>query len=273
MANIYEYTDYKVYLRLLIKNSKIRGFSTRLAEAAGCQKSYLSSALNGKAHLLPDQIYGISEFLKLNDEERDYFMLILDYQRANAIAYRKFVHKKIQQKQNAWKDLKNRIEARPLLNAETEVHLQNYYSNYLYAALHIASSIPQLQDLKKLSNYFSLPENLLENYLQQLQKMGLVEHKGSKWVWKSGDLHLPKDSPWINSHHSGWRLQALTDLTLQRQDSLHYSVIQSLSSKDLERLRFQIVKWIQEFKEISGPSTPEELVCFNLDFFTLDRNR
>jgi len=75
----------------------------------------------------------------------------------------------------------------------------------------------------------------------------------------------------MQPHHANWRLQALAELPLRKPDSLHYSVIQWLSSEDLEALRFKIVRWIQEFKAISGPSNPEELVCFNLDFFSLKR--
>jgi hypothetical protein len=101
--------------------------------------------------------------------------------------------------------------------------------------------------------------------------MNLVQHSSGKWVWKSGDLHLPKESPWMQPHHNNWRLQAIAELPLRRAESLHYSVIQSLSGEDLEKLRFQIVRWIQEFKTISGPSKPEELICFNLDFFTLGK--
>lgn len=269
MANVFEYTDYKAYLRALIKKSEVRGFSSRLAEAAGCQKSYLSSSLSGKSHLLPDQIYGIADALKLSEDERDYLILILDFQRANVPAYKKFVLRKIQDRQSSWKDLKNRLKQPALVPPASESLLQNYYSNYLYAALHIAVSIPALQDLKALVKYFGLPEVLVISHLRQLLVMNLVRNEGAHWIWNSGDLHLPKDSPWIQAHHSGWRMQALNDLTLRNPDSLHYSIVQTLSHKDIEKLRFEMVKWIQEFRKVSGPSAPEDLMCFNLDFFSL----
>jgi uncharacterized protein (TIGR02147 family) len=272
MVNIFEYIDYKAYLRALIKSSDVRGFSSRLAEAAGCQKSYFSTSLSGKSHLLPDQCFGIAEFLRLTDDERDYFMMILDYQRANGLAYRKFMHKKIQARQTAWKDLKNRLQKPSLQNVDQEHLHQQYYSNYLYAALHIAVSIPELQDLKGLVRFFAVPEGVLKNYLERLEKMGLIESKGSRWSWKSGDLHLSKDSAWVQTHHGNWRLQALTELSLQRPESLHFSGVQSLSRKDVEHLRFQMTQWIQHFRDTSGPSAPEELVCFNLDFFSLGKN-
>lgn len=271
MVNIFEYTDYKGYLRAIIKNNDLRGYTSRLAEAAGCQKSYFSNVLNTKANLLPDHIFGISDFLKLTEEEREYLILILDYQRANTPAYKKYVHKKIQTRQIAWQDLNNRLQKKSLMTAHDDSHHQNYYSNYLYAALHIAVSIPSLQDTKSLSKFLALPENILQNYLHELEKMALVEKKGSKWLWKSGDLHLAKDSPWIHSHHCNWRLQSIADLSLHRPESLHFSGVQSLSRKDLEHIRFQMTRWIQYFRDTSNPSEPEELVCFNLDLFNLSK--
>ncbi len=106
-------------------------------------------------------------------------------------------------------------------------------------------------------------------HLERLAEMSLVEKKGSRWVWKSGDLHLSKDSPWILNHHGNWRMQTLADLPLRKPESLHYSVVQSLSKKDLEDLRFRMVQWVEEFKKKSGPSEPEEVICFNLDLFKL----
>ncbi len=270
MINLFEYTDYKAYLRALIKNSDIKGFNSRLAESAGCQKSYFSNSLHGKSHLLPDHIYGISEFLKLLDDEQEYLALILDYQRANLTHYKKSLLKKIQTRQAAWKDLKNRVQQKPLKSDDESVY-QSYYSNYLFAALHVAVSIPVLQDLKNLSHHFGMPERLILEKLVILEQMGLVEKKNSKWLWKSGSLHLPKISPWIQNHHSNWRMQALADLPYDKSESLHYSLIQSISASDADKLRFQIIRWIEDFQKISGPSKPEELICFNLDFFNMNK--
>lgn len=269
MVNIFEYTDYKTYLKALIKESDVRGYTSRLAEAAGCQVSYLSNSLSGKAHLLQDHAHGLADYLKLTDDERDYFFLILDYQRANNPAYRKYVHKKITERQAVSRDLKSRLRKKSLAPSEADPSLQHYYSNYLYAALHIAVSIPALQDVKSLAKFLGLPDALILNYLKQLQGMGLVEHKGQAWLWKSGDLHLPKDSPWVQTHHANWRLKAITEIHLNRSDSLHFSGVQSLSRKDLDKLRFEMTRWIQQFRETTGPSDPEELICFNLDLFSL----
>ncbi|UYL10276.1 DUF4423 domain-containing protein [Bdellovibrio sp. SKB1291214] len=267
MVSVYEFTDYKTYLKKRVSQSEQRGFATRLAEAAGCQRSYFSTVLNGNIHLLPEHAFGISEFLGLSHEEQEYLFLILDYNRAGNAAFRSHLLKKIKEKQLAWKDFKNRLKKDSIAEVEDMSVRQFYYSSWLYAAIHIAVSIPKLGEVKHLSTYFGISESVAVWHLEKLAQMGLVEKKSGRWSWKSGDLHLSKDSPWIATHHSNWRMQALNDLPQRKTESLHFSVVQSLSKDDIEKLRFRIVEWVEEFKKIASPSTPEEIVCLNLDFF------
>ncbi|MGZ3768507.1 MAG: TIGR02147 family protein [Bdellovibrio sp.] len=267
MVSVYEFADYKLYLKKFIANSDQRGFTTRLAEAAGCQRSYFSTVLNGSIHLLPEHIFGISEFLELSNEEQEYLFLVLDHNRAGNPAFRTHLLKKIREKQLAWKDFKNRLKRDTILEAEDISVRQFYYTSWLYAAIHIAVSIPKLGDIKNLSSYLGITEATSLWHLEHLSQMGLVEKKGGRWAWKSGDLHLSKDSPWIGNHHSNWRMQALSDLAQKNAEALHFSVVQSLSKEDIEALRFRIVEWVEEFKKRAGPSNPEELICLNIDFF------
>ena len=87
MASVYEFIDYKLFLKKCIAQSEQRGFTTRLAEAAGCQRSYFSTVLSGNIHLLPEHLFGICEFLKLSNDESEYLFLVLDYIRVGSIYF------------------------------------------------------------------------------------------------------------------------------------------------------------------------------------------
>lgn len=267
MTSVYEFTDYKSFLQKRIHEAQQRGFATRLAEAAGCQRSYFSSVLNGNIHLLPDHLFGVCQFLELSNDEQEYLFLVLDHNRASQPEYRQHLGKKIQERRAAWKDLKNRLRKDSLNESEDNSEKQFYYSSWLFAAIHIAVSIPRLGDLEKLSNYLGISEAVAQYHLEKLAHMGLIEKRGTRWSWKSGDLHLSKDSPWIGTHHVNWRMQALTNVQMRDEEALHYSVVQSLSQEDIEQLRARMIEWVEEFKKKAGPSRPEELVSFNLDFF------
>jgi len=55
----------------------------------------------------------------------------------------------------------------------------------------------------------------------------------------------------------------------QRKDSesIHYTVVQSLSSADYERVKEVILDCIRKASEIAGPSPEEKLMCFVCDLF------
>lgn len=269
MLNPFEFKSYKTYLRKLVDQAENRGMLSRLSEAAGCQRPYLSKVLqdDSEVQLTPDHMYGICEYLGLSEAEGNYLKLLLEAERASSPAYRQSLEKRIAQAKNQHLNLKNQLGKDQLNN--TADPFSFYYSYWLYSALHIAVSIPGLQTISKLANKFSIPEAMIESHLLTLEKAGLVKKTKERWSWLAGDLHLSKESFWILPHHMNWRNQAVQNAALRLQDSTHYSVVQSLSAADYEVLRLKIVEWVKHFQKVSSPSSPEELVCFNLDFFKI----
>lgn len=266
VKSVFDFKDYKSFLLALNQDG---GFSiTQLAEAAGCQRSYLSRVINGPLHLTPDQCFLLTSFLHLNESEAQHLHSLLEYDRASAHAYRQTIADRIKRERTKHLELKSQVRGQiPMANHEVNHHWQTYYSSWLYAALHIAVSVPALQTLESLAARFRLDEAMLESYLAQLQVMGLVEHKDKRWKWKSGDIHLPKENPLTVQSHQNWILKAQENIQLRDPQSIHYSVVQSLSADDYDELLRVITKWINDFNKKTGPSRPEEVACLHLDFF------
>jgi uncharacterized protein (TIGR02147 family) len=269
MLNPFEFKSYKTYLRKLLDQAENRGLMSRLSEAAGCQRPYLSKVLqdDSEVQLTPDHMYGICEYLGLSEAESNYIKLLLEVERASSQPYRQSLEKRIAQARSHHLNLKNQTGKEQLSTGADPFAF--YYSYWLYAALHVAVSIPGIQTTPKLAAKFSLPEAMIESHLASLEKAGLVKKTRERWSWQAGDIHLEKDSYWILPHHMNWRNQAIQDVALRLPESTHYSVVQSISSSDFEVLSLKIVEWIKQYQKISSPSNPEELVCFNLDFFKI----
>jgi len=267
MKTPFEFASYKTYLRNLVEESQTRGLLSRLAEAADCQRPYLSKVLqrDSEVHLTPDHLFGMCEYLELSESESEYLKLLLEKERASQIKYRQSLEKRLVLLKNQHLNLKKQIGKEQLPFQEANSHF--YYSYWLYAALHIAVSIPDLQTLPALAKKFGQAQEVLERHLRELEKLGLVREQNRKWIWHSGDIHLPKDSFLILPHHMNWRNQAVQNIPLRQADATHYSVVQSLSQRDYEDLRMQMLDWIKKFQKVASPSAAEELVCFNLDFF------
>ncbi len=265
MKSVYYFKDYKKYLFHLVYEENIS--ITSLAEGAGCHRPYLSKVLNGSQHLTPDQTFGISEFLQHLPDEREYLKLMVEYERSASRNFRSHLHQDIERRHKDYFELKNQVSN---LQVQVQKDLGNeplYYSSWLYAAIHIATSIPELQTAKAMAQRWGLREAEIEAVCQKLADMNLIKRERARWVWLSGDIHLPRESPLNIPLQANWLSKAQQNVQLGRSESIHYSVVQSLKKSDIDRLRIQISEWIREFSKVAGPSKPEELVVFRIDFF------
>lgn len=83
--------------------------------------------------------------------------------------------------------------------------------------------------------------------------------------------HLGQDSAFILRHHMNWRNRALLRHENIRPEELVYSAPMSLSQKDFEALREQLVQWIKNMVVTVGESPSEKMAFLNIDFmYVLD---
>src|SRR5690242_7160650 len=75
--NVFNYGGYKEFLKDYIKQNASRGIISQVAENCGCDRTYISQVLNGKADLTPDHIMQLCEGLGLGEEESGYLLLLL----------------------------------------------------------------------------------------------------------------------------------------------------------------------------------------------------
>lgn len=100
------------------------GYKTRLAVAAGCQKSYISQVLAGIHPLQVEHMCGLAEFWKATETELEYLINLVSYERAGTSGLRNYYRRRLESQ-------------RGILMAErVEVHnfpgsIQNDYREYL----------------------------------------------------------------------------------------------------------------------------------------------
>lgn len=263
-VSVWSFSDYKLFLVSLIEHGT-RGIVSRLAEAAGCQRSYLSNVLRSHIHLMPDQAYGICKFLDLNSSETSYFLMLLEKERCGTAAYKRYLEAKIQRLQAARENLAERLD-RPSLRKESDQLI--YYSAWHYSAIHILVSIPRFQSVPAISRALGLDSAAVESCLVELEGMGLVRRTGARWRFLSGDIHVPKDSPLVSLHHNNWRQKAVLR-SQGRKDGLHFTMVQSVSLKVAGDIKEKVLKIIDEVSELAGPSESEELIYFGVDQFRI----
>jgi uncharacterized protein (TIGR02147 family) len=266
MVAVFDFKSYKDFLTTLCHQE--RGLLSRLAEAAECQKSYLSACLNGKSQLTLDHALGIAEYLQFTDAEQDYLFVLVEKERATGIKLRRKLEVKLKDLSREAYKLKNQQNSSIVISG-ADSGLGNYYASWLPTALHTLTSIDRYQSLSQLSKRLQLTPEAAQFFINQLKELDLVKQVGTNYRWNSGNIHLADDSSWISTHHLNWRFRAIDNFQRRDPESTHYTAIQSMSESDFELLKKKIAHFIKDFNKVSDPSTPEEAFCFNIDFFKI----
>lgn len=267
MVSVYNFDDYRKYIEAVVKDLKNPwGIWSQIAKAAGCQSTYLTQAMKGRAELTADHAIGIADFFELTHEETQFFILILDYERAATKKLKDFLYDKIRKTRKDQEDLAKRINSPRLDVGEKEAL---YYSSWYWSAIHVLVSVPAFRTTHKISERLCLPLEQTRFALAQLKNFGLVKQERDHWVLGTGDIHIPKNSPLIGMHHQNWRTRAIQDSTNPLSDGLHFTGVHSMSASDAAKIKTLFLDLIDKNKKIIAPSPEEDVFCINIDFFNV----
>lgn len=262
---IFTFRDYREYIRFKIEeNRATRGYQSMLADAAGCQRSFLSQVLNSHVQLTPDHAAGMARHWGLSEDEGDYFLLLVQHARATSPHLKQRLEKKMRDLREAGEDLSHRLKDARQLVGQQEVA---YYSAWYLSAVHTLLSIPEFRTEKAISQRLNLPLALVQSALGTLESLDLVQRRGAAWAVKRFDLHLGNRSLFAANYHCNWRQKAIIRIQEQHAEDIHYTGVHTLSRKDLERVKELIRECIERAREVIAPSPEEELICFSVDLF------
>lgn len=265
--NTFAFTTYKEFLHGYIEENKQKGLVSQMAEACGCDRTYLSQVLNGKAELTPDHLINFSDHIGLSENESRYILLVLLRDRSSSLNAKKSLQTKIDKLKHEVQVLSQKIAKNENPSEIKEEQRTLYYSNWLYGAIHILVSIPAYQTVPAIATKLQITPAIAMKMLKDLVDMKVVTKEKDKYIHAGSDVYIPHDKPQIHSHHFNWRMRAV-ERTMIKED-IHYTNIFSISKKDVEKIREQIVKLIEDQRKSVRASGTEVAYAFCCDFFGL----
>lgn len=262
--SVFTYDNYKKYLAHQLIGPANRGQLSRAATYMNCQRSFLSRVISEHLHLTPDHAYLMGQFLKLTEAERQYFTLLVEFERAGHIDYKNHIKTQITKIKKAHDSIQERTQR---TNITTENIQIQYFATWLTSAIHFLTAIPEFRTEQALAQRLNCSIPQVKFSLNVLQQMGFVENLKGKWTYKNGDFHLPKSSPLVILHHQNWRHRAVSAAQDFEANNVHFTGILTLSQRDRERLRELILSFIADANKISDPSQPEEAMILCCDYY------
>lgn len=266
MAKVFEFMDYRDYLNDWAANHPEAGHGSRrkLADFLRCQAAFVSQVLHKSAHFTLEHAERLNQFLQHSGEESDYFLLLVQFQRAGSESLREYFRRKIEEIHARRLLVNNRVSTCKALNDQDK---QRYYSVWYHSAIRLLLTIPEFRKPEQLARRLKLPAKDILEALNFLCSVGLAVETVSGYEPGELHLHLEPDSPEIRKHHMNWRLRALQSLEIEKKYDLHYSLGMTVSQEDLVRLKAMIVDFVESVHKVARPSEAQAFCGLCVDFF------
>jgi len=265
---LFSYNNYKSYLldRIRSEPKAGRGARLRLANAIGCQIAYISHVLGGDRHFSVDQAEAITRHLALDKDEREFFIWLVEKERAGTKGAQEFFKNLLDQKREQYLQLKKRVDI-SISHDLSDNAKAVYYSDALYSAIHMAITIRGLQTPTALTNRFDIDLERVGEIINFLKMYGLIQEDRGRLLPTTKYLFLDRSSPFIVQHHVNWRLQSMKSIARKKKNETHLSMTVTMSEKDAQAIRRRIAEFIEETSKVIKESPEEKLMALNIDFF------
>ena len=266
MISVFDYLEIREYLLDLVAERGERGFKARIADASGCQRSFLSQVLRGTAQLTAEHAIGIAEAMGFSDLETLYFEVLVAQARAGTIKLRRHYKRRLGELRHAHADIGRRFN-QPRITDEAVAAA--YYSSWEYAVIHMLVTVPAWQTAAKLAERLALPRDRIEALLGDLRLWGLVAPNatGVGFHATTSAIHINRDHPLMQVHHRNLRIKATDRSRRNDEHAIQFSAVYSLAERDVWRLAQEVQKLVDKSKEIVAPSKEEDVVVLTLDYF------
>jgi len=266
MISIYNYEEFRPFLRDRFQEMPKKGYgqSFKLAHYLGVHTTLVSQILKGKKVFSLEQAQKVTEYFGLLESEADYFLLLVQKEKAGSPALKAYFDKKRTALKAEAARLVHRLQSNRTLDEATRAV---FYSHWKYSAVRQLTALPEQSSLETIAQTLNLPLRVTKEVMDFLVRTGLCAEKGGRFAIGPSSTHLESESPWTYVNLCNWRQKAMEEFRKESRAKLHYSCPMTLSRQDAERVRESIVKLLEELDGIIGPSPSEEMHCLNIDWF------
>lgn len=263
---IFNEDNYKAIVRNTIEAQpkKGRGQFRKLSEFLGISNVVISQVFSGEKDLTTEQAILTSKFLGFSDHEVDYFLLLVQRDRAGHFKLKNYYQEKILEIRQKVVHLKAHIKNSKTLDDITK---QKYYSDWKYSAFRVSCARDDINTTFDIAKYFRLDEVEVRGKCAFLLEHGLLNEVGGKLEIGESTIFIDKSSPMINSHRKNWRIAGFDKMSVE--ENLFYVSPMCISKNLVDKTKQKLLALIKELHEEIPKEEGEELICFNIDLFKM----
>jgi uncharacterized protein (TIGR02147 family) len=269
MKALIDYEDYKKYTadRVTSMPGGGRGEWLRIAEALKVHTSLISQIFRGTKNLTPEQAQALTEHFGLGELESEYYLLLVQAERAGNRKLRQIYQRRMQGIQEESRDLRERFKSSKILSDSDQAV---FYSRWSYSGVRLAASLPGQGSPEQLASDCGLSREQVNRILDFLLQRGLLTRTNQgRYELGTRQIHVPADSPWVIQHHRNWRLKTIERLERSpriEEPELVFTSPLTIAAADMSKVRALILQFIEDLKTIVSKTEPDSLACLNIDW-------
>jgi len=263
---IFDFKDYKRFLTDFMASlpKKGRGQSLALANHLNVQQSVITSILKHDRDLTPEQGLATAAFFGFDETTSEYFVLMIQRQRADSSALRAFWQKRLDDIRDKEMSLSNlRKEDREISDSDKAI----YYSNWYYSAARIALFLPEYRNVDSLSKFLNLSKGKTAKIIDFFVRTRIVKNENGALIPTEMGTSINDSSEFLNNHRRNWRDRARTKFVEAGPSDYFASIPMSLSKKDAEWFSAEIKVLLDSLFARLKTSPDEVTRCLNIDWF------
>lgn len=248
---------------------KGRGLVKLLAEHLGVASPQVSQFLSGVKTITMDQAYLIGRYFSWSELEMEYWLTLVDWERASHHEVKKHFKKKLESLKQESLKVSKAVAATTELN---DADKGQFYSSWIYSGIRLFCSVGEGKRIDEIHQAFSefppadinaVVEFLLQRQL--LKKSGLLYEMGTQRTFVS------KGSPFLKQHHTNWRLRAVERANFISDEEMMFTAPLSISESGFKKVRRELQDWIKHISDnLVSYGDAERVACLNIDFFRVD---
>lgn len=250
------------HLLSLKEENQGRGQMKSFSEKYHIHSTTVSQIFSGTRPPTMEQAFFIADFFDLSDDEREYFLALVQANLAGNHQLTAYFRNKANEIKTRAQQIISKVKKDIDLSIEQK---SRFYSSWEYSAVRNAIAIENVTTAEVIAKNLGISKKRTNEIINFLLDSGLLKRKPKLSVGPKL-THLEPDSPLIKTHHSNWRLKNLETVTNLTESELMYTCPCSISAEDAVKFRKRLLDLIAEFQKILAPSPSEELFCFAIDW-------
>lgn len=263
--SLFEMSDFRTYVRSWAK-ARGRGEFRRIALTLGVHTTLISQIFNNKKCLTMEQAALLCSYMGLNRFETEYFLKLVQIERAGSFALKSILIEQLKQLQQLAEEVRNQVPSSTKLSEQDRAI---FYSSWQYALVRLLTSLPNFQTREKIAHRLFLSISRVQEILDFLATRGLIKEEKGRYRRTGKNTHVEASSSLSIRHHQNWRAKVIElqeNLTLE---DLVFTAPLSIARKDIPRIRKKLLETISEISHIVEKSPNEEIHYRGIDWIKL----